>query len=72
MTFSDKSSINNLKVNASDLNVVSLNGLNLTEAAADLVLVDENAEIAGPLIFTSNVAGNYGCVLYIDYKAFKA
>lgn len=39
--------------------VHSLNGLNVEAAKADLVIVNEDASIAGPLKFTSSITGIY-------------
>ncbi|XP_042894169.1 uncharacterized protein LOC122267999 [Penaeus japonicus] len=56
LTFVDKTTATSLKLSNSNLVVQSLNGLNVENAKADLVLVNEDASIAGSLKFTSSVS----------------
>lgn len=47
--------VGTLQVTGSDVTVASLNGLDVAAAAADLVLVDQDATITGGLRVSGNV-----------------
>nr|APA05127.1 polephole-like protein [Penaeus vannamei] len=55
LTFSDKTTAQALQLSSANIMVHSLNGLNVEAAKADLVIVNEDASIAGPLKFTSSI-----------------
>lgn len=59
LTFSDKTTAQALQLSSANIMVHSLNGLNVEAAKADLVIVNEDASIAGPLKFTSSITGIY-------------
>lgn len=53
----DKATATSLQLSSADLTVQSLNGMDVKSATEDLVLVNEDASLAGPLKFTSNTKG---------------
>lgn len=57
LTFTNKTTATSVKMTNSDLLVKSLNGMVVEDAAADIVLSNEDATINGSLMFKGNVLG---------------